>query len=461
MKALQKTISPVDGSVFAERPLAGPAEIDAALNRARAGQRDWAHLPLETRAQLLHRAVDHLVDNGDAIAAEITWQMGRPISQAPGEIKGLEERARYMIDIAGEALQPYRPAPKPGFERYIERRPLGLVAVLAPWDYPYLTAVNAIIPALMAGNAVVLKHAAQTPLAAERFAAAFAYAGLPEGVFDFLHLDHGLAERLVADTRVDFVSFTGSVGGGRRVQAALRGRFIDATLELGGKDPAYVRADADLPQAVAGLVDGTFFNSGQSCCGIERIYVQRPLYRDFVQAFCEQTRRYRLGDPTAPDTTLGPVVNTRAADFVREQIRAAQAAGAEALIDERLFAASAAGTPYLAPQVLINVDHSMELMTAESFGPVIGIQAVASDDEAVALMNDSDFGLTASVWSADLAAARAIGERIDSGTFFMNRCDYLDPALAWSGMKNSGRGCSLSAWGYQALTRPKSYHLQI
>jgi acyl-CoA reductase-like NAD-dependent aldehyde dehydrogenase len=455
-----KTISPVDGSVFVERDLASPTEIEQALARAEAAQVGWKATSLEQRARVLGDAVGAFVGAKDDIATEITWQMGRPLSQSPGEVGGFEERSRYMISAAHEALRDVEAGPKEGFRRFIRREPLGLVFVVAPWNYPYLTAVNAIMPALMAGNTVVLKHSAQTPLCAERFADAFAATDLPEGVFQYLHLSHDDVARVVGDNRVDFVSFTGSVPGGQAVQRAARERFIGTGLELGGKDPAYVRADADLEHAVALLADGTFFNAGQSCCGIERIYVNDAVYADFVEGFVEETRRLRLGNPLDAETTLGPMVRTNAADAVRAQIADAVAKGARTLIDSALFSASRDDTPYLAPQVLVDVDHSMDLMIEETFGPAIGIMKVASDEKAIELMNDSRYGLTACVCTADEDEAVRIGDRIDTGTWFMNRCDYLDPELAWVGVKDSGRGCTLSALGYEQLTRPKSFHLR-
>ncbi|UUY10088.1 aldehyde dehydrogenase family protein [Pseudomonas sp. J452] len=455
-----RLISPVDGSLYAERPYASSSQLEQALSSAREAQRAWRELSIEQRAGYCLKAVEAMLAMQDEIVPELAWQMGRPVRYGAGELRGFEERARYMVGIAARALADVVPPPKDGFRRYVRREPLGTVLVIAPWNYPYLTAVNAIIPALMAGNAVLLKHASQTLLVGERFALAFERAGLPHGLFRNLVLDHGQTAALIASGHVQQVNFTGSVEGGRLMESAAAGHFIGVGLELGGKDPAYVRADANLAHAVENLVDGSFFNSGQSCCGIERIYVDKALYPAFVEGFVELTKQYVLGNPLQEATTLGPLVRSEAAEFVRGQIAEARAKGAKALIDAKAFAADAPGSAYLAPQVLTQVNHDMAVMRQESFGPVVGIMPVAGDAEAIALMNDSPYGLSAAIWSSDLAAAEHIGQQLDTGTVFMNRCDYLDPALAWTGVKHSGRGATLSSLGYEHLTRPKSFHLR-
>ena len=455
-----KCVSPIDGSVYIERPLAGADAINAAVIAAHEAQAAWRATPIETRQNLLDRAVDAFVAKTPEIAEEITRQMGRPLSQSPARSPASRNARAHMIQIAPEALADVAVEPKEGFTRFIRRDPLGCIFVIAPWNYPYLTAVNAIVPALMAGNAVLLKHSAQTPLCAERFSEAFAAAGLPEGLFQHLHLSHDAALGLIGHPGVDFVSFTGSVPGGSAVQKAAAGHFIATGLELGGKDPAYVRADAKLEHAVETLVDGAFFNSGQSCCGIERIYIHEKLYDDFVEGAVALAGGYKLGNPLENGINLGPMVRASAAEFVRGQIAEATAAGATALLDPAQFPADTPGSAYMAPQILTGVDHSMRVMSEESFGPVVGIMKVASDEEAITLMNDSAFGLTAAIWTEDLEAAIRLGDAVETGTWFMNRCDYLDPALAWSGVKDSGRGCSLSRIGYEQLTRPKSFHLK-
>jgi acyl-CoA reductase-like NAD-dependent aldehyde dehydrogenase len=456
-----KTISPVDGRVYVERAPASAAEIDATLQRARAAQLQWRRVPTLERAALMERFCAAFESGAADIGSELSWQMGRPIRYAPNEVRGTLERARYMIGAAATALADVEPGPKPGFRRFIRREPLGVVFTVAAWNYPYLIAVNSVVPALLAGNAVILKHSAQTPLCAERFADCFAAAGLPPGVFQVLHLEHADTERVIRDTRVDFVAFTGSVAGGRAVQRVAAERFIGVGLELGGCDPVYVRHDADLAHAIENIVDGAYFNSGQSCCGLQRIYVHESVHQRFTAGCIDLIRQYRLGDPLDPATTLGPVVRTAAADTIRAQLRAAIAAGARPVIEEREFALSRPGTPYLAPQLLLDAPPDSVVMREEIFGPVAGVMKVNSDAEAVQQMNDSPFGLTAAIWTRDEAAALALGAQVDTGTWFMNRCDYLDPALAWVGVKDSGRGCTLSVVGYEHLTRPKSFHLRV
>jgi acyl-CoA reductase-like NAD-dependent aldehyde dehydrogenase len=455
-----QTISPIDNSVYVEREYADDNQVARALDAARRAQRSWRGTSIGERAAICSRFVEAMEKNASMIAGEITRQMGRPISHSPGEIRGLAERSRYMISIAEESLADVRPDQIEGFNRFIRREPLGVVLTIAPWNYPYLTAVNSIVPAIMAGNAVILKHSTQTPLCAERFAEGFQAAGLPDGVFQYLHLTNEATDRMISSADIDFVAFTGSVAVGRMVESSAGGRFIGVGLELGGKDPAYVRADANLDHAIENIVDGVYFNAGQSCCGIERVYIHADVYDRFVDGFVELARKYALGNPLEAATTLGPMVKASAADAVREQIRQAVARGARSLIDESEFPASHEGTPYLAPQVVVDVDHSMGVMSEENFGPVAGIMKVRSDEEAVTLMNDSRYGLTASIWTIDEEAAIGLGGEIETGTCFMNRCDYLDPALAWTGVKESGRGCTLSRIGYEHLTRPKSFHLR-
>lgn len=458
MTATLRCISPIDGSTFAERPVLPLDEARATLAAARRAQKAWAARPLAERCALVLAGVERLAAMGEETVTELAWMMGRPVRYG-GEIGGVRERAGYMAGIAAEALAPMVIEASDRFERRILREPHGLVFVIAPWNYPYLTAINTVAPALIAGDAVALKHATQTLLAGERLARAFHAAGVPQDVFVNLFLDHATTEALIAERAFDFINFTGSVGGGRTIERAAAGTFTPLGLELGGKDPGYVMEDADLDAAVATLMDGALFNAGQCCCGIERIYVVAPLFDAFVEKAVAFANALKLGNPLDRETTLGPMANRRFADIVRAQTAEAVAAGARALIDPARFPADDGGA-YLMPQVLVDVDHAMRVMREESFGPVVGVMPVRDDAEAVRLMNDCAYGLTASLWTADAGRAAALGAQIETGTVFMNRCDYLDPALCWTGCKDTGRGAALSALGFQSLTRPKSYHLR-
>ncbi|NSX54532.1 aldehyde dehydrogenase family protein [Parasulfitobacter algicola] len=457
-----KCISPIDGSIYAEREVMSQEDAVIAVTRSQAAQRAWAQTPLETRIDLVMKAVENLGAMNDDIVPELAWQMGRPIRYG-GEFGGVNERASHMAKIAQEGLTPTTVEDSEKFHRMIKRVPHGVVLVIAPWNYPYMTAINTVVPALIAGNAVILKHASQTPLVGERMAKAFEDAGIWPDIFRNVFWDHQLTSHMInarpLNYRViDYVNFTGSVQGGKSIEKAAVGNFTGLGLELGGKDPGYVMEDANLDAAVDTLIDGAMFNSGQCCCGIERIYVAEPLFDAFVEKAVNIVNGYKLGNPLDPDTTLGPMAQTRFADTVRSQTAEAIAAGAKAHIDPALFPNDSGA--YLMPQILTNVTHDMRVMREESFGPVVGIMPVKDDHEAVDLMNDSPYGLTASLWTEDRARAEAIGDQIDTGTVFQNRADYLDPALCWTGCKDTGRGGGLSVIGYHNLTRPKSYHLK-
>ena len=457
MKPIQ-LISPVDGSVYAERTPLTPEAAKAAVARAKAAQKPWAARPLAERIALVKAGVAKLNEMAPVIVEEIAWQMGRP-TRFGGEFGGVNARTEYMSEIAAETLAPKTVEDSDRFRRYLAREPVGVVFIIAPWNYPYLTTINTLVPALIAGNTVILKHASQTLLVGERLAEAFHAAGIPADVFQNVVLDHATTEALIAVKSFGFVNFTGSVSGGAAIERAAAGTFTGLGLELGGKDPGYVRADADLDAAVDTLMDGAMYNAGQCCCGIERIYVHESLYDAFVEKAVAWVKTLKLGNPFDKDSTLGPMANKRFAKVVRDQIADAIAAGAKPLIDPALFPADDGGA-YLAPQILVNVDHSMRVMMEESFGPVVGIMKVKDDAEAIRLMNDSPYGLTASIWTTDYDTAAEIGAQIETGTIFMNRADYLDPALCWTGCKDTGRGTSLSYLGFHSVTRPKSYHLK-
>lgn len=454
-----QNISPIDGSVYAEREAMSLDAARGVVLKARAAQKAWARRALDERVQLVLKGVARLNEMVDEVVPELAHMMGRPVRYG-GEFKGFNERSNYVASIAADALAPLVIEESGNFERRIEREAHGVVFVIAPWNYPYMTAINTIAPALMAGNTVVIKHASQTLLVGERMVRAFVEAGVPDDVFVNLFLDHQTTSALIAESRFNFVNFTGSVEGGRAIERAAAGTFTGLGLELGGKDPGYVMEDADLDAAVDTLMDGATFNSGQCCCGIERIYVNEALFDAFVEKSVAWVSNYKLGNPLEQETTLGPMANKRFAKVVRQQVADAVAKGAKALVDPKLFAADDGESAYVAPQILIDVDHTMEFMKEETFGPAVGIMKVRNDEEAIQLMNDSKYGLTASLWTQDADRAGRIGREIETGTVFMNRADYLDPALCWTGVKETGRGGSLSVIGFQNLTRPKSYHLK-
>ena len=449
-------ISPIDGEIFAKRNTLSVKDAKKEVQRLRAAQKAWSARPLTERISLVMEGVDAIGKMNDQIVPELAQMMGRPIRYG-GEFGGFKERAQYMSEIAEQALQDIEISNDPSFKRYIKRIPHGLVFVVAPWNYPYMTAINTIAPALIAGNVVALKHATQTLLVGERLVDAFISAGIPKDVFINMYLDHDTTSRLIEENSFDFVNFTGSLRGGIEMERAAAGTFTPVGTELGGKDPGYVMEDADLDAAVETLIDGAMFNSGQCCCGIERIYVVESLYEKFLKKAINIVENYKLGNPLEPETTIGPMANKRFSDEVRLQINQAVELGATAHIE--VFKNDDAGT-YVTPQILTGVDHNMRIMKDETFGPVVCIMPVSSDEEAISLMNDSEFGLTASLWTKDVGRAEKIADQIETGTVFLNRADYLDPALCWTGCKNTGSGGGLSIIGYHNLTRPKSYHLK-
>lgn len=453
--------SPVDGSVVGIREYISFDRAVGLISKARQAQKRWAARPLAERREICQQFVETFKERETDVVRTLAASIGRPVRHGPGELRGVVDRSSYMIGVAADALSSREFPDADGFKRWISREAKGVVLVIAPWNYPFLTAVNSIVPALIAGNAVVLKHATQTTLCGEIFVEAFKAAGLPEDLLQLLLLSHAAVSALIKTRSVDHVIFTGSVRGGREISAAASEVFTSVGTELGGKDPAYVRADANLERTIEELVDGAFYNSGQSCCAVERIYVDKAVFKPFVEGFVAATRKLTLGNPFLQQTTLGPMVGASAAVAVRDQIGKALAAGAKNLIERGDFAEYPRQSAYLAPAVLIDVDHRMDLMVEETFGPAIGIMPVSSDAEAVSLMNDSQYGLTASIWTSDPEAAERIDQYIETGTMYMNRCDYLDPALPWVGVKDTGFGCSLSELAYSHLTRPKSHHYRV
>lgn len=442
-------------------PLADEAAAGHALDAARAAARSWAVSPIAERVALCLRAVENMEAEKETIAADITRMMGKPLKQARGEVGGMAKRARYMIEIAEASLTDAVLPALAGFERRIARAPLGVVFCLPAWNYPLLTAVNVVVPAILAGNSVVLKHSPRSPLCGEHFARAFAKAGAPPGLLQALHCDHATSEKIAADPRVDFVAFTGSVYGGHRIYAAAaQKRFVDVGLELGGKDAAYLAADADVEKAVDGIVDGACYNAGQSCCAVERAYVHRSIYDRVVEASLALIRAYKLGDPRDEATNLGPIAQAWHPAFIQKQIDQAVQHGARVLAGGKATTVDGRGR-FFEPTLLVDVAPDLDVVRVETFGPVLPLIAVDSDEEALTRINDSDLGLTASVWTQDRERAARLAARIETGTVYMNQCDTLDPALPWTGVKDSGKGATLSSFGFLHLTRPKAYNFKL
>lgn len=452
-------INPYTEEEILTLPLLQQEALEAVVRRARDAFAEWKKTAVSERIALCKGFMAAIESGREETAANLTRQMGKPLQQSFNEIATMLERAEYMMGIAEAALADEWLPEKPGFKRYIRHEPLGVVLDIAAWNYPLLIAVNVVVPAVLAGNAVILKHSSRTPLCGQAFEDAFRKAGAPEYLVQNVVAGHAVTEKLIQHPGVDHVSFTGSVRGGHEIVQSAAGRFIGVGLELGGKDPAYVCADANFDYAVANCIDGAFYNAGQSCCAIERVYVEQSIYDRFVDAYAAAARAYVPGDPMAATTTLGPLASKRAAAFLAGQVAAAIKAGGRLVVNPKDFDLPETGW-FTAPAVVAGAPQSSSLMQEESFGPVIGILPVASDDEAVRLMNDSPYGLTASIWTSDLDRAIRIGGQIETGTFYMNRCDYLEPALPWCGVKDTGRGATLSHYGFHHLTRLKSMHLR-
>ncbi|HEY3820213.1 MAG TPA: aldehyde dehydrogenase family protein [Polyangiaceae bacterium] len=452
--------NPFTGEPACEVRLADEAFIGTTLDRARDAARGWKTSKLHERIALCERAVEQMEKNANAIARDITRMMGKPLSQAQGELKTCASRARYMMSIADAALSDVILPPLTGFERRIVREPLGVVFDLPAWNYPLLTAVNCVVPAVLAGNAVLLKHSPRTPLCGEHFARAFAEAGAPAHLVQALDCDHPSSERIVGDDRVDHVVFTGSILGGHRIVEAAAKRFLHPCLELGGNDPAYVAPDCDLAKTVENVVDGAIYNAGQSCCAVERVYVHKSVYGRFLEMAEPLVRAYVLGDPLSDGTTLGPIAQPGHVPELEALVQDARARGARVLAGGKRTSVGGRGR-FFEATLVADCNHTMKLFRQESFGPILPVMAVESDEEALAKMNDSRLGLTASVWTRDRERATRFARVLEHGTVFMNRCDYLDPALPWSGWKDSGRGVGLSTLGFEALTRPKAMHFRL
>lgn len=451
---------PFTGEIACTLDETSEADVSRVLDDAKRGAAALRALSVAERVALCDRALAKFEANIEAIAADITKQMGKPLSQARGEVKGAAGRWRHMMTIAEAALADVVLPDVPKFERRITKEPLGVVLDLPAWNYPLLTAVNAIVPAVLAGNAVVVKHSPRTPLCGAHFADAFAAADAPKGAVSAIFVDYAATERLVGDSRIDHVLFTGSVHGGHRIQAAAKDRFLHVGLELGGNDPAYVAADADFDKTVENVVDGAIYNAGQSCCAVERVYVHASLYDRFVAAVEPLVRAYVLGDPRAESTSLGPIAQPWHPKELDAFVGDATAKGAKLVCGGKSTSVGGKGR-FFEATLLRDVSPDADLMQKESFGPIVAVAKVSSDEDALAKMNASRLGLTASVWTSDRERAARLAKALDFGTVYMNRCDALDPALPWTGVKDSGRGVTLSALGFDALTRPKAIHFRL
>ncbi|KAH7039554.1 Aldehyde/histidinol dehydrogenase [Microdochium trichocladiopsis] len=457
-----RTISPSTNQVVVEQPATSIGQARDIARRSRDAFASFKLLPMTERRAIVVKALGLIQERKMALGRELSEQMGRPIAYSHKEIETMQKRADYLLEIADEALAPLPGKPENGFRRQIKKIPRGPTLVVFAWNFPYLIIVNALVPALLTGNSVILKPSPQTPLVATRLVEIFEEAGLPKDVLTVVQSgDPETIKQLVQMPEIELVSFTGSTAGGLAIQEASAVRFLPLNLELGGNDAAYVRADADLAYVAAQLVDGAVFNAGQSCCAVERIYVHADVHDRFVEELQKELQTYKLGDPLDPSTMVGPVVSRAAQAAIAAQVQDALAKGAvDATPPNASFASAPSEGNYVAPVLLTGVTHDMQVMREETFGPVIPVARVASDAEAVALMNDSDYGLTASVWTRDLPAGEALLEQLEAGTVFVNRCDYPNPDLAWTGWKKSGLGCTLGPRGFDAFFKLKSYHVK-
>jgi acyl-CoA reductase-like NAD-dependent aldehyde dehydrogenase len=451
--------NPYTGEIAFEVPLAGESEVSRKLDDAKKAARAYRDSTVAERKALCERATVAMEKNVDQIASDISKMMGKPLSQAKGEVAGMAGRARHMISIAEDALKDVELPKKEGFERRIARVPLGVVLDLPAWNYPLLTAVNAVIPAVLAGNAVIVKHSPRSPLCGAHFADAFKEAGAPANLVQTIDCHHPTSEKIVADPRVDHVIFTGSIFGGHRIAQAAAHKFMHVGFELGGNDPAYVAADADLKNSAENIVDGAIYNAGQSCCAVERIYVHASVYDKFVAACEPLVRAYVMGDPEDSKTTLGPIAQPNHPSELDELVTDAKLKNARLIVGGKKAHVNGKGR-FFEATLLADCTQEMALFQRESFGPIVAIAKVNSDEEALEKMNASELGLTASIWTTDRDRANRMARDLEFGTVYMNRCDALDPALPWTGVKDSGRGSSLSTLGFDALTRPKAIHFR-
>eukprot|EP00298_Acanthocystis_sp_HF-20_P005538 c15674_g1_i1.p1 GENE.c15674_g1_i1~~c15674_g1_i1.p1 ORF type:complete len:494 (-),score=220.36 c15674_g1_i1:105-1586(-) len=457
-----KIDNPYSLQTLFELPYCSTENAIAALNTAVRTQEKWKKVSLDERIKLCNEFMTQLEKTKDEVAHDISASMGKPKSQALGEVNGMFSRIRGLLSIAHEALADDVLPQQAGNFRTITKEPIGVVLSIAPWNYPLLTVVNSLIPAILAGNTVLLKHSPRTAHCGDHIEKAFLKAGAPKGLVTSIHTNDHTTETLIQNPHISFVSFTGSVPTGRKVyQNVAKSRFIDVTLELGGKDPAYVRADANIEYAAAGLIDGAMYNAGQSCCGVERIYVHRDCYSQFLSQAELIVKQYVLGDPLDPSTTMGPMALPTAPAFLDAQVKQAVKAGAIVRCGGTPVVDDQGKGRFFAPTLLSDCTNGMDIMSEESFGPVIGVTRVDSDEEAIKLMNDSKYGLTSAIYTHDVEKAKKIAESMQTGTVYMNRCDSLDPLLCWTGVKDTGKGGSLSIHGFKSYYRLKSYNFKL
>ncbi|KAI9052842.1 hypothetical protein LZ554_003115 [Drepanopeziza brunnea f. sp. 'monogermtubi'] len=456
------TISPVTNKPILTRNGLSASDLELLPQVATEAFLSFRKTTLAERQAIVKKALGLLGDRQDELAKELTEQMGRPIAYTAKEVSTAVKRGEYLLKISEDTLKDTEGEAEKGFKRFIRKVPVGPVLVIFAWNYPYLILVNSLIPALLAGNSVILKPSPQTPTIVEHISSIFTEAGLPSNVIQYFHCGSPKTiEAIVKDPKIALICFTGSVAGGIAVQKAAADRVVNVGLELGGKDPAYIRSDVDVAWAAEEIVDGAIFNSGQSCCSLERIYVDEKIHDEFVEAVQKVLKGYKLGDPFDKETHVGPVVSKRSKDAIEAHIKDALDKGAkDATPENESFSSTPHEGNYVKPTLLTNVTHDMIVMTEETFGPVIPVMKVKSESDAIKLMNDSDFGLTASIWTKDTDKGAELAEEVDAGTVFVNRCDYPSPDLAWTGWKNSGKGATLSKFGFDQFVKLKSFHVK-
>jgi acyl-CoA reductase-like NAD-dependent aldehyde dehydrogenase len=451
-----KILNPANGQLLAELPTDTIEDIAANYRRARNAQPGWAASDLAHRLTCLRRFREGIVRETERLAAILTSEVGKPIKQSRSELAGLLGRIDFFLAATEQTLAAREVFNDGGLRERITYVPLGVIANISAWNYPYFVGANVFVPALLAGNAVLYKPSEFATLTGLEIGNLLHAAGVPQDVFQVI-VGGGEAGAAVLAQPIDGVFFTGSYATGARIAQAIGPRLIKLQLELGGKDPTYVCEDVDVAAAAASLADGAMYNTGQSCCSVERIYVHEKIHDPFVAAFVREVKGFRIGDPTDEASYIGPLTRTPQLDALEAQVADAKAKGARLLIGGHRL--DRPGN-WFEPTVFGHVDHRMALMREESFGPIIGIQKVASDDEAVRLMNDTEYGLTAGVYTQDEARAERILARVDAGSVYWNCCDRVSPRLPWSGLKHSGVGLTLSTHGIAAFSRPKAWHLR-